>query len=79
MFISQIPLNKLKAFEHLVELKKQDKSTVCVSDNIFTYTDKHGKEISYIGFNTFSEYHASKYYRLQLVRVNGFYFVRIGG
>lgn len=40
MFLEQIEKNKKAAFEHLVERKKQDKKTVTVNGNEYSYTTK---------------------------------------
>lgn len=43
MFMDQIPINKLKAFKHYVEVwKKQDVNTVTVEGDIYSYTTKRG-------------------------------------
>ena len=43
MFMDQIPINKLKAFKHYVEvLKKQDANTVTVEGDIYSYRTKRG-------------------------------------
>lgn len=74
MFLSQIEKNKRLAFEHLVEIKKQNKETIIVNGNEFSYTTKRGLVKRFIGFNSFAEYKSSDLYLHKVERVNGFYF-----
>lgn len=74
MFLSQIEKNKRLAFEHLVEIKKQDKETIVVNGNEFSYTTKRGLVKRFIGFNSFADYKKSDLYQNKLERVKGFYF-----
>lgn len=74
MLLSQIEKNKRLAFEHLVEIKKQDKETIAVNGNEFSYTTKRGLVKRFIGFNSFADYKKSDLYQNKLERVNGFYF-----
>lgn len=74
MFLSQIDKNKRLAFEHLVEIKKQNKETIVVKDDEFSYTTKRGLVKRFIGFNSFTEYRKSDLYPNKVERVNGFYF-----
>lgn len=50
MFLEQIDKNKKYSFECLVEYKKQNKDTVVVNGNEFSYTTKRGilKNLNYI-------------------------------
>ncbi len=75
MFLSQIEKNRRLAFEHLVEIKKQNKETITVNGNEFSYTTKRGLVKRFIGFNSFDEYKKSDLYQNKLEKVNGFYFV----
>ena len=77
MFLSQIERNKKSAFEHLVECKKQDKNSVVVNENEYSYTTKRGVVKKFIGFNSFIEYKKSEFYLNRVERVNGFYFVAL--
>ena len=78
MFLEQIPVNRRKAFEHFVECwKKQDKSTVTVNGNVYTYKTKRGITKKYIGFNSFKEYEKSELYTKKAEHVEGFYFVEV--
>lgn len=74
MFLSQIEKNKRLAFEHLVEIKKQNKETIIVNGNEFSYTTKRGLVKRFVGFNSFTEYKKSDLYQNKVERVNGFYF-----
>lgn len=74
MFLSQIEKNKRLAFEHLVEIKKQNKETIIVNGNEFSYTTKRGLIKRFVGFNSFTEYKNSNLYLHKVERVNGFYF-----
>lgn len=74
MFLSQIEKNKRLAFEHLVEIKKQNKETIIVNGNEFSYTTKRGLVKRFVGFNSFTEYKKSDLYLHKVERVNGFYF-----
>lgn len=74
MFLSQIEKNKRLAFEHLVEIKKQNKEIIIVNGNEFSYTTKRGLVKRFIGFNSFAEYKNSDLYLHKVERVNGFYF-----
>lgn len=74
MFLSQIEKNKRLAFEHLVEIKKQNKETIIINGNEFSYTTKRGLVKRFIGFNSFAEYKKSDLYLHKVERVNGFYF-----
>lgn len=75
MFLSQIKKNKRLAFEHLVEIKKQNKETIVVNGNEYSYTTKRGLVKTYVEFNSFKEYQMSNLYPNKVERVNGFYFV----
>lgn len=77
MFLEQIDKNRKTAFEHLVECKKQNKETVVVNGNKYSYTTKRGLLKKYIGFNSFKEYKGSELYPNKAEQVNGFYFVEI--
>lgn len=77
MFLEQINKNKKISFEHLVECKKQNKETVIVNDNDFSYTTKRGLVKKFIGFNSFGEYKKSELYPNKAEQVNGFYFVEV--
>ena len=74
MFLSQVEKNKRLAFEHLVEIKKQNKETIIVNGNEFSYTTKRGLIKRFVGFNSFTEYKNSDLYSHKVERVNGFYF-----
>lgn len=74
MFLSQIEKNKRLAFEYLVEIKKQNKETIIVNGNEFSYTTKRGLVKRFVGFNSFTEYKKSDLYQNKVERVNGFYF-----
>lgn len=67
--------NKRAAFEHLVEIKKQDKNTVAVEGNIYSYKTKRGLLKRYVGFYSYEAYRKSEYYTIQPERCNGFLFV----
>lgn len=70
--------NKRLAFEHLVEIKKQDKSTVIVDGDKYSYKTKRGLVKTYIGFNSFKQYQNSNLYpEHREERVNGFSFVEV--
>ena len=79
MFLEQIEINRRKAFEHFVECwKKQDKSTVNVNGNKYSYKTKRGILKEYIAFKSFKEYQKSDYYMgYEMVKVEGFIFVEI--
>lgn len=77
MFLEEIEKNRKLAFEHLVEVKKQDKATVNVNGNEYSYTTKRGLKKRYISFNSFNEYTKSEFYEKKLERVNGFLFVEL--
>ena len=51
MFLSQIEKNKRLAFEHLVEIKKQNKETIIVNGNEFSYTTKRGLVKRFVGLS----------------------------
>lgn len=42
MYLKYVEINRRKAFEHLVELKRQDKNTFTVDGNVFSYVTKRG-------------------------------------
>lgn len=77
MFLGLIDKNREMAFEHLVEYKKQNKETVVVNGNEYSYTTKRGLIKRYIGFNSFIEYRRSELYPNKAEQVNGFYFVEV--
>lgn len=77
MFVEQIDNNKKLAFEHLAERKKQNKDSISINGNEFSYITKRGLVKKYIGFNSFSEYRNSELYMKRDERVDGFYFVEI--
>lgn len=78
MFLKQIDKNKKLAFEHFVEAwKKQNKDTVVVNGNEYSYTTKKGLVKKYIGFNSFKEYKKSELYPEKAEKVEGFIFVEI--
>lgn len=77
MFLEQIDKNKKLSFEHLVEIKRQNKETIVVNGNEFSYTTKRGLLKKYAGFNSFEEYRKSKLYPNKADQSNGFYFVEI--
>lgn len=75
---SFVETNRQEAFEHFVEvIKKQNKDTVVVNGNEFSYTTKRGLIKKFIGFNSFAEYRESELYPNRVEQVNGFYFVAI--
>lgn len=75
---SFVEINKQEAFKHFVEaIKKQNKDTVIVNGNEFSYTTKRGLIKKFIGFNSFDEYKKSELYPNKAEQVNGFYFVAI--
>ena len=72
--------NRMAAFEHLAEIKKQDKNTVAVDGNIYSYKTKRGLVKKYISFKSWNEYKESGLWlnsKYKLERVNGFIFVKI--
>lgn len=77
MLLEQIKKNKKAAFEHLVEYKKQNKETIVIDGNKYSYTTKRGLQKNYIGFNSFNEYRKSEQYPNKSEQVNGFYFVEV--
>ena len=78
MIRTQVEKNKLLAFKHFVEVqKKQDKTTIMVNNNEFSYVTKSGIVKRYMGFNSFGEYQNSCLYPQRAERVNGFVFVQI--
>lgn len=77
MFLSQIDKNKKSAFEHFVECKKQNKNTIVVNGNEFSYTTKRGLIKRFVVFNSFAEYKKSELYPNKAEQVNGFYFIAI--
>ena len=73
---SFVETNRQEAFKHFVEvIKKQNKDTVVVNGNEFSYTTKRGLIKKFIGFNSFAEYKNSELYPNKVEQVNGFYFV----
>ena len=75
---SFVETNRQEAFKHFVEvIKKQNKDTVVVNGNEFSYTTKRGLIKKFIGFNSFAEYRKSELYPNKADKVNGFYFVEI--
>ena len=75
---SFVEANRQEAFKHFVEvIKKQNKDTVVVNGNEFSYTTKRGLIKKFIGFNSFAEYKQSELYPNKAEQVNGFYFVAI--
>lgn len=42
MYLKYVEINRRKAFEHLVELKRQDKNTFTVDGSVFSYVTKRG-------------------------------------
>lgn len=75
-----IEKNRKEAFEHLVEIKKQDKNTVVVEGNIYSFKTKRGITKRYIAFVSWDEYKKSGLIykaNYKLERVNGFIFVEI--
>lgn len=77
MFYQEIEKNKRKAFEHLVEYKKQNKETISIKENEYSYITKRGLLKKYMGFNSFNEYKKSELYPNKAEQINGFYFVKI--
>lgn len=78
MIRTQVEKNKLLAFEHFVEVqKKQDKTTITVNDNEYSYVTKSGIIKRYMGLNSFGEYQKSSLYPQRAERVSGFVFVQI--
>ena len=77
MILTQIDKNKKAAFQHLVEYKKQNKDTVSINGNEYSYTTKKGIVKKYIRFNSFAEYQKSELYPHHAERVEGFYFVAL--
>lgn len=77
MFLEQIDKNRRKAFEHLVEIKKQNKETIIVNDNEYSYITKRGLKKRYIAFNSFDDYKNSNLYKNKLEKVEGFLFVEL--
>lgn len=75
MFLEQRDINRRKAFEHLVEIKKQNKDTIMVNGNLFSYITKRGMTKRYIALNSFEEFRKSKLHNHHLERVNGFLFL----
>lgn len=76
MFLEQIEKNKIEAFKHLVERKRQDKETVFIDDEgYYCYRTKRGLLKSFVSFNSFNEYRKSDFYPEKEERVEGFYFV----
>ena len=75
MFLQQREINRRKAFEHLVEMKKQNVNTITVNKNVFSYTTKQGIKKNYIAINTLEEYLKSELCNNRLERVNEFLFV----
>ena len=71
--------NRISAFEHFVEnLKKQNKETIVVNGNEYSYTTKRGLVKKYIAFNTFEAYRKSEFYpNNKMERIQGFFFVEI--
>lgn len=69
--------NQRVAFEHLVEIKKQDKNTVVVEGNTYSFKTKRGLLKQYIGFYSYEAYRKSEYYPTQPERCNGFLFVQL--
>ena len=70
--------NKKKSFEHYVVVwKKQNKDTISVNGNKYSYITKKGVLKEFIGFNTFNEYKNSELYPNKAEKVNGFYFVPV--
>ena len=75
---SFVATNRQDAFKHFVEvIKKQNKDTVIVNENEFSYTTKRGLVKRFVGFNSFAEYKKSELYPNKVEQVNGFYFVAI--
>lgn len=75
---SNVETNKLAAFRHFVEvIKKQNKETVTVNGNVYSYTTKRGLVKRYVGFNSFAEYRKSAVYPQRAEQVSGFYFVAV--
>lgn len=79
MLLEQIEKNRKSAFEHFVEIKKQDKNTIIVNGNEYSFRTKRGLLKKYIGFNSFKEMKKSSLfnYESHIERVNGFYFIQI--
>ncbi len=75
MFLEQIDKNRKAAFEHLVERKGQNKNTISVEGEYYSYRTKRGLIKTYVAFNSFNEYKRSDFYPEQPEQVNGFYFV----
>ena len=70
--------NKKKSFEHYVVVwKKQNKDTISVNGNKYSYITKKGVLKEFIVFNTFNEYKNSELYPNKAEKVNGFYFVPV--
>lgn len=75
MFLEQIEKNRRLAFEHLVERKNQNKNTISIEGEKYSYKTKRGLIKTYVAFNSFGEYRNSVLYPTPDERVNGFYFV----
>lgn len=78
MFLEQIEKNRRDAFAHFVEvIKRQNKDTINVNGDIFSYVTKRGVTKKYKAFKTFEEYRKSNIYEKHLEKVNGFIFVEL--
>lgn len=78
MFIERIEKNRRDAFTHFVEvIKKQNKDTITVNGNTFSYITKRGIVKKYKAFKSFDEYKKSTVYKNRMEKVNGFIFVEL--
>lgn len=78
MFIELIEKNKKNAFEYFVEVRKQqDKNTIVVEGNIYSFITKRGNVKKYIGYDSYRAYRKSEFYPQKAEQVNSFWFVEI--
>lgn len=78
MFLERIEKNRRDAFTHFVEvIKKQNKDTITVNGDIFSYITKRGIVKKYKAFKSFDEYKKSDIYENRMEKVNGFIFVEL--
>lgn len=78
MFLEQIEKNRRDAFIYFVEaIKRQNKDTINVNGDIFSYVTKRGIVKKYKAFKSFDEYKKSDIYENRMEKVNGFIFVEL--
>ena len=78
MFQEQIEKNRVNAFTHFVEvIKKQNKDTISINGDIFSYSTRSGVIKKYKAFKSFDAYRKSDMYENRMERVNGFIFVEL--